>query len=381
MSIFGRKEIAELKKEISELNKELEVSNLRFEKLKSENLQLSERCSRYQSELNQVNKENEDLKRKHNEITGMVPVVSDSSSDEIEELKKKLLYYENHTKKLQDRNKNLVNLMWKSSSQDNKNPIYNIMDEVREKPEYMSALYLSKDSFFSPNEYKMYFLVEDLVYENRDAFGALYVFANTRLADIVKLFEEKYNSGDFSFCKMQHKNPNKKEICSLIAKHMPNFDDEDYKLAFLYPLFRMHVDILICADGDDNKIKPILAIELHGSEHDRNSDNPDWNKIYNDEFKKSLFNIKNNAMGVRLLVIKNEELEDMDKLTNKVYDAVEMCLQSPPEPVGNKKWNNRVYGSDGEYHIFVDDSKTNITNEVAESLINYVKDMSDFFQS
>lgn len=400
MSIFGSK------KEKQKINER------RLQILESENAQLNEKCSRYQVALNQAHKENEDYKRKYNELLGRVSGASGFSDDEfvrlkeecrdykvkldnanreIENYKQAALNYQSQIKELKDRYRDVVNHMLISSSDEtndvnsvnsqNNNPIYSIMDEVRKNPDYMSALYCSKNSFLSQNEIKMYYLLENFAYDNCTVFGSLSIFANTRLADFTKLFESNYIDKEDSFCKKTNKNPNKKAVCKIIDKLMPHFNNDDYKLAFLYPLLRMHVDFLICVDDGDNTTKPILAIELHGTEHDRNSMNPDWSTIYNDEFKKSLFEYKNNAMGVRLLVIKNEELENEDKLIGKIYDSVEKCLQSPPEPVGNKKWNNRVYGNEGEYYIFVDDLRLNITNETAEKLNYYVKDMSDFFQS
>lgn len=404
MSILGRKEIAQLKKE-------LETSKLRFEKLESENLQLNEKCSRYQSALNQANKENETYKIKLSEGVSTAPndtdneysklkeqchtykIQLDNANREIENYKQKLLDSQKREKEMEDRYIELadhtvgaysddLNDVDAADSQDRKDPIYNITDQVRDNPEYMATLYCSKNSFLSPNEFKMYTLLENFAYNYCADFGSLSIFANTRLADFTKLFESNYIGEKDSFSKKTENKPKKKAVCEIIDKFMPNFNNQDYKLAFLYPLLRMHVDFLICADSeeDDNITKPILAIELYGSEHDKNSANPNWKTIFNDSFKKSLFSYKNNAMGVRLLIIKNEELENEDKLEKKIYDAVEKCLQNPPKPVGNKKWNNKVYvRKNGQHYIFIDDIELNITDEEAKILNYYIKDMSDFF--
>lgn len=407
MSIFGRKEIAELKKE-------LETSKLRFEKLESENLQLTEKCSRYQSALNQASKENKAYRKKYDELLESVSAApSDTDNEysklkeqchtykmqlnnanrEIENYKQKLLASQKREKEMEERYIELadhtvgaysddLNDADATDSQDKKDPIYNITDQVRENPDYMATLYCSKNSFLSSNEFKMYTLLENFAYNYCPDFGSLSIFANTRLADFTKLFESNYIGEKGSFSKNAENKPKKKAVCEIIDKFMPNFNNQDYKLAFLYPLLRMHVDFLICADSeeDNNTTKPILAIELYGSEHDKNSANTNWKTIFNDNFKKSLFSYKNNAMGVRLLIIKNEELEDKDKLENKIYNAVEKCLQDPPKPVGNKKWNNRVYGNDGQHYIYVNGEKSNITDDEAEILNCYIKDMSDFFQ-
>lgn len=334
MSIFERK------KEKQKINER------RLQILESENAQLNEKCNRYQSALNQATKEKEDYKRKYNELLERASTTSGFSNDEFVGLKEKCdeykvrldnanreieiykqvsLNYQNQIKKLKEGHGEAVNSGWKLASQKNKKPIFNIMNQVRENPNYMSALYCSKYSFLTTNEYKMYVLLENLIYENRDTLGDLSVFANTRLADIVKLFEEEYNSGDNSFCKNLNKNPNKKKICELIEKYMPNFNDGDYKNAFSYPLNRLHIDFLIC-DNENDKSRPVLAIELHGSEHDPKSEKADWNRIKNDKFKRELFDSKNKSMNVRLLVIKNEELDDTGKLTNIIFEALSKCL-------------------------------------------------------
>ncbi len=441
MSIFGRKEIAELKKELDTINKQYEL-------LKSENSQLNEKCSRYQSALNATSRENEDYKRKYTDLLADVSSnnkcdVSDSANFELKRLEQKCDDYKHwlenanreieeyrqrlHESQMRENNlekryMELADRMSKAGKvnstnsqsgknsthnisddyvidgllegysdalndvdttdlQNRKDPIYNITDQVRESPDYMATLYCSKNSFLSPNEFKMYTLLENFAYKYCADFGSLSIFANTRLADFIKLFESSYVGEKDSFSKKAENKPKKKAICEIIDKFMPNFNNEDYKLAFLYPLLRMHVDFLICADSeeDDDTTKPILAIEMYGSEHNENSEKPNRKTIFNDNFKKSLFSFKNNAMGVRLLIIKNEELEDEDKLENKIYDAVERCLQNPPEPVGNKKWNNTVYGNNGQHFIYVDGRKSNITDKEAEILNYYIKDMSDFF--
>jgi len=176
----------------------------------------------------------------------------------------------------------------------------------------MSSIYASKNDFFSPYEYKMYNLLENLLNNYSFEFGDLAVFSKMRLADIVRLHEDTYSNGGNSFCKNVEKYPYKKGLCDLVEKYMPHFSDEDYKRAFLFPLFRLHTDFLIC-DHNEGTSKPILAIELHGPEHDKDSEKPDWSRIHNDDFKKSLLDPRNSAMGVKMLVIKNEELDDEEK--------------------------------------------------------------------
>lgn len=428
MSFFGR------------IREKRRINERRMRILESENAQLNEKCSRYQSALNEANRENENYKRKYNdlladissnnkcdisgssnfELTRLEEKCNDykhwleNANREIENYKQEIREFQKRENAMENRYRELVNQMSEvrevnsTNSQCGKNstynimddlgevysydsndvksanlqnikkPIYNIIDEVRKNPDYMSALYLSKNSFLSTNEYKMYVFLENLIYEYRDEFGDLSVFANTRLADVVKLFEKNYSSDKYSFCKKLQKNPNKKKICELIDKYMPDFNDDDYEYAFLYPLYRMHIDFLICYN-ESGTSKPILAIELHGSEHDRNSKKPDWNRIHNDEFKEALFDPKNKSMNVRLLVIKNDELNNEGKLSDTIYEVLDKCLKTKQadntpsvlDIVKGKKWNRNIYGRKGERYIYVNDEKINITDEQEKELERY----------
>lgn len=403
MSIFGRKEIAKLKKE-------LETSDKKISILESEVVQLNEKCSRYLSELNQANKE---IKKYRAEQSPLNTTMPNAVNEELARLKEKNVICENRLRDANKKVKKANQIIYKYQARmeywENeyncllnsinnfiddeeihndcgkdtlkaKDPIYEIVDRVRADPKLMSSVYSSKNDFFSPYEYKMYNLLENLLYNYSFEFGDLAVFSKMRLADIVRLHEETYSSGGNSFCKNVEKYPCKKGLCDLVEKYMPYFSDEDYKRAFLFPLFRLHTDFLIC-DHNEGTSKPILAIELHGKEHDRNSANPDWNRIHNDNFKKILFDSQNGAMGVRMLVIKNEELDDEEKLIDKIYNTIANCLDcgwidgiSPAtlDIVAGKKWNGKIYGGKGQKRVFVNDDQITITDEQAKELEYYI---------
>ncbi|MDE7400192.1 MAG: hypothetical protein K2N06_11785 [Oscillospiraceae bacterium] len=407
MSIFGRKEIAQLKKE-------LETSNKRNEVLQSEVAEFKEKYSRYFSALNQSNKEIEnyksellkanteahDYKRKYAELLANTPeftipgqISADAAVEELARLKEKCADYEkslnnvnrenakyrqdisvlrDKVKKLEDDYNDLFNSIefddeCRNNSSKTKDPFYEIVNDVRDEPKLMASIYLSKKDFFSPYEYRMYNLLENMIYDFRDEFGDLAVFSKMRLADIVGLFEQNYNTGERSFCDCIGKNPNKKGVCELIDRFMSNFNNNDYKRAFLFPLLRSHIDFLIC-DHNEGKSNPILAIEVHGSEHDRNSTNPDWKRIHNDSFKISLFNPQNNAMKIRLLIVKNQELNNAEKLRNKVYKAIKLCLdcENIIDFVKGKKWNNVIYNN--PKRIYVNNEEILLTDSQAEAL-------------
>ncbi len=403
MSFFGRKEIAKLKKE-------LETSNKKTNILDAEVAQLNEKCSRYLSELNQAQREIERYKAEQSSLnTTMLNAVSEELArlkeknaisekrlhDANEKVKKANHTIRNYQVRIEDLENdynsllNSINNFVDEGESNNdcgedflnaNDPIYEIVDRVRANPKLMSSIYASKNDFFSPYEYKMYNLLENLLYNYSFEFGDLVVFSKMRLADFVRLHEETYSSGENSFCKNVEKYPYKKGLCDLVEKYMPHFSDEDYKRAFLFPLFRLHTDFLIC-DHNEGISKPILVIELHGTEHDRNSANPDWNRIYNDDFKKSLLDPRNNAMGVKMLVIKNEELDDEEKLNDKIYNTIANCLDcgwiegiSPAtlDIVVGKKWNGNIYGGKGQKRVFVNHDQIPITDEQAKELEYYI---------
>ena len=403
MSFFGRKEIAKLKKE-------LETSNMKTNILNAEVAQLNEKCSRYLSELNQAQREIERYKAEQSSLNTTMP---NAVIEELARLKEKNAICEKRlhdaNEKVKKANHTICNYQARIDDLENdcnsllnsidnlidekkpnndcsedslnaKDPIYEIVDRVRANPKLMSSIYASKNDFFSPYEYKMYNLLENLLNNYSFEFGDLAVFSKMRLADIVRLHEDTYSNGGNSFCKNVEKYPYKKGLCDLVEKYMPHFSDEDYKRAFLFPLFRLHTDFLIC-DHNEGTSKPILAIELHGPEHDKDSEKPDWSRIHNDDFKKSLLDPRNSAMGVQMLVIKNEELDDEEKLNDKIYNTIANCLDcgwidgiSPAtlDIVAGKKWNGKIYGGKGQKRVFVNDDQILITDEQAKELEYYI---------
>lgn len=152
------------------------------------------------------------------------------------------------------------------------------------------SVYDRKWDFTSWYETRLYDLLCDIVVSDTLKKYELKVFSQVRLADIVKVREENLekfkNNIEFHTTKGDLKtNRSKATVYEEMIK--ANFDDKKYRQVFLYPLLRSHVDFLICRSGNE-RLTPLMVIELFGQEHF----DLDWkNKKLqrNDEFKKHLF--------------------------------------------------------------------------------------------
>lgn len=358
MSIFGRNEIAKLKKE-------LETSNKKISIMESEVVQLNEKCSRYLSELNQANKE---IKKYRAEQSPLNTTMPNAVSEELARLKEKnavcekklhnanneakkclqtIHHYQTQIEKIENEHNNLLNSMGalqkeceelkealnlKDPSKDiNENDVYyHIRNVVKKKYYYMDEVYRSKlDFFHSSNkqkrsyEYEMYKLLLNIIYELRsediiDDEGKsirLSLFAQVRLADIVEL---QCSSFDYF-----QKNSYKKDICKMITGIKPDFDNDDYKKTFLYPILSSHIDFLVCLNRK-TFCEPIVAIELHGEEHDESSDKADKKRIWYDKLKAALFDAK--QVNIKLLVANNDELDNADRRSKLKEDILETLI-------------------------------------------------------
>ncbi len=192
----------------------------------------------------------------------------------------------------------------------------------------VASIYVRKD-FMSENECILYKLLCEVSASDKLKEYSLNVFAQVRLADIVKLWEntldEFQNNINFSSNGEMKTNHNKKKVYSEMEASGLN-DEISYKQTFLYPLLRSHVDFLICRPL--NKIlTPLMVIELFGEEH---FDNKNKKLQSNDEFKKSLFEaIKvsfDNSMTNEAIkeALKNEHKLNALKseLEGKILDAI-----------------------------------------------------------
>lgn len=347
MSIFGRK------KEKQKINER------RLQILESENAQLNEKCSRYQSALNQANKENENYKRKVNELLERVTTASsfsydeftrlkeecgdykvklDNANREIENYKQDMLDYQNKINKLKaayDDLEEILNLKKSSTDVNDNDTFYHIRNIVKKHPYYMEEVYCSKlDLFHSfkentkSHEYEMYKLLLNIIYDlksenlvNTDGQNIkLSLFAQVRLADIVGL-------QCITFDYFQKK-VDKNSICKMIYGIKPDFDNDDYKKNFLFPILSSHIDFLICLNGK-TLCEPLLAIELHGEDHDENSDKADNKRIWYDKFKNAIF--ESEKVKIKLITFKNSELDSSDEKQNlkeEIYKAIISCLEN-----------------------------------------------------
>lgn len=204
-----------------------------------------------------------------------------------------------------------------------------VVDGIKkvDSTQLMSALYKNK-KFFSKNEFNFYELLMPLIQSN-----GLVLLSKVRLADIVELWEEFYDDKAKEIEK--RRNPlnrgkvflnalSKNSIKSLINKRMvelnPEFSNSDYLIAFLYPLFRLHIDFLICKCTDKD-VEPMLVIELNGKEHYIASQNGDSAKTRNDKFKEAIFRSK--AVKIGFLTIYNDLLyKNRDELSKIMEDIL-----------------------------------------------------------
>lgn len=230
--------------------------------------------------------------------------------------------------------KEALNLKAPSKDINENDVYYHIRNVVKKKYYYMDEVYRSKlDFFHSSNkqkrsyEYEMYKLLLNIIYELRsediiDDEGKsirLSLFAQVRLADIVEL---QCSSFDYF-----QKNSYKKDICKMIIGIKPDFDNDDYKKTFLYPILSSHIDFLICLNRK-TLCEPIVAIELRGEEHDESSDKADKKRIWYDKLKAALFDAK--QVNIKLLVANNDELDNADrrsKLKEDILETLIDCLQ------------------------------------------------------
>lgn len=320
----------------------------RLEKAEAENEWLKEDCLKLQADLQRAQNEAATYKRELDEARSRIRrlisqneqiVTSKSNANywnekdkenlklEIEELKKKLA-------KADEKNAELNSILERENGEiegsktNSVNPIWNIQDEVRNNPAYVREVYRNKSVFFTPNEAKFYELLLPLV-QNK----GLFLFSKVRLVDIVGLSSEFYdeNAKEKAIEKNPKEdetvflnNPYKKDVIECIKKNKSDFNHSDYKRIFLFPLFRLHIDFLVCKKAD-GKFKPILALELNGEEHDIESQN--------DGFKKTLFySNKRNQIG--FLKIKNKTLGNSSEL-KKTFEGI---LNDVVNDTAKDKW-------------------------------------------
>ncbi len=298
------REIRDYKKKYEDLLSKLDMN------VYNELASLKEKCKDYQKKLNNANYENTKCKQDISSLQAKIKELKVDCNQNGERL-------------------NLENTK-DSENQNEDDKVYHIRNIVKKHTYYMDKVYCSKSDFFhsfkkdeSSNEYKMYKLLLSVIYEmksesliNTDGECIrLSLFSQVRLADIVELQCSAFD---------KFKNdPYRKSICGMIEGNKPNFDNEDYKKAFLHPLLNQHIDFLVCIN-EKTQCAPLLAIELHGSDHDENSKFADKKRISNDKFKKALFELE--KVKVELLIVKNEYLDSKD-IKDSISKTIIKCLE------------------------------------------------------
>ena len=339
MDIFRRKRLAAAEEEIRGLKKDSHQQYIEYQAL-SEKLRVAENEVQKYIHKHDVDMETIDkLKREKSKLNATCQSLAarldanksnysaydnsgsqhnqelNNANKEIEELKKKLA-------RADERNAELSSILEREdgeiegSKTNSVSPIWVIQDEVRNNPAYVREVYRNKSVFFTPNEAKFYELLLPLV-QNK----GLFLFSKVRLVDIVGLSSEFYDKKAKEKAKEKNPkedgtvfldNPYKKDVMECIQKNKPDFNHYDYKRIFLFPLLRLHIDFLVCKKAD-GKFKPILALELNGEEHDIESQN--------DGFKKTLFySNKRNQIG--FLKVKNKTLDNSSELKKTFEDIL-----------------------------------------------------------
>lgn len=377
MDIFNRKKLAAAEAEIIRLKEENHKQYSELEAI-SNRIQISENnAKKYKQQIDEANATNNKLKQENDKLNSSISDLNyciktseskyaahenwnsqrniefNNAKNKIEELEKKLeeaealnLNLSLSLEQMQDREnvEDTTNNYEKSA--------YIIRDEIvygrkikNKKPEewknsqgknynqmsasLMSALYRNKENkkrneyFFTTNEFAFFDLLMPLIQINE-----LVLLSKVRLADIIELWEKFYNNEAKEAEKKQNpyenggvflnaleKNRSKMSINERIIELNPNFNNTDYKTAFLYPLFRLHIDFLICKRTDTNII-PLLVIELNGNEHYK-----DRKKIKNDDLKEAIF--RSNSVTIGFLTIYNDLLyKKRDELMKIMSDTL-----------------------------------------------------------
>lgn len=355
-AISDRIQIAE--NNAKKYKQQVDENNATINQLKQENDKLNSSIS----DLNYCIKISESKYAAHENWNSQRNIEFNNANNKIEELEKKL-------EEAEALNLNLIlsleQLQGRESIEDTNNrdrTAYQIRDEIvrgrkdkknipNDKPDewesggrsyeqvstsFMSALYKSKkiynknrvEYFFSANEFNFFELLMPFIQSNE-----LVLLSKVRLVDIIELWEKFYNNEAKETEKKQNpredggvflnaleKNDSKRQINERIIELNPNFNNTDYKTAFLYPLFRLHVDFLICKRTNAD-ILPILAVELNGKEHYQNYKSYDSYRVNNDELKQAIFRSK--AVNVGFLTIYNDLLyEKRDELMKIMSDTL-----------------------------------------------------------
>ena len=324
MDIFNRKKLAAAEAEIERLEKA--CAKFQSDITEAENI-----AKRYKREIDEVRSSIEEKQKEKDEKV---------FKTKIEELNKKLVEAEATISDLKlclEQSEDIASI--EDTVGTVKKASYKIRREVvngklgehsnKEKryEKYMASIYKSSKSFFTSNELKFYDLLSPLAQSH-----GLIIFSKVRLADIVDLWERFYDEKSLEDAKEQNpyekgvaflkakdlaKYPNKKAIYNRIQELNPDFNNRDYKTAFLYPLFRLHIDFLLCKKIENN-IVPLIAIELNGEEHYKKDD---WIKKTNDRFKTSVF--FSDYVYIGFLSVYNDVLYDKrDELIKIMSDTL-----------------------------------------------------------
>lgn len=191
---------------------------------------------------------------------------------------------------LAEARRGIARLKEKCNAQINEHSIKEVYHTIRTKiihdPDQARSVYTKKESFMSWYENLLYTWLYEIVTSDEFKEERLSVFAQVRLADIVELWEESYSDFvdhiEFSPGK---ENSGKKAAHNVMLESKSDFNNQDYKATFLYPLLHSHIDFLICRIGN-GKPEPILVLELFDKNH---FDKAQKVLRKNDKFKENLF--------------------------------------------------------------------------------------------
>ena len=106
-----------------------------------------------------------------------------------------------------------------------------------------------------------------------------------------------------------------------------------------------------------------------------------WNKIIeadclNDEIKKAKSigaEYITNEKGLFAMAHYQIALDKQNRWKEKHFRIAEIKKPSVPDILKNRKWNEKIYGKEGNYSIYPDGEKTTISDEEAKIIEEYLK--------
>lgn len=222
---------------------------------------------------------------------------------------------------LAEARREIARLKEKCNAQTNERSVKEAYSAIRTKvirdPDQARNVYTKKASFMSQSENFLYTWLCEITASDEFKEEGLSVFAKVRLADIVGLWEENYKEfvDGIEFAPGKE-NSGKKAAHNVMLESKSDFNNQDYKATFLYPLLHSHIDFLICRIGN-GKTEPILVLELFDKNH---FDKAQKALRKNDKFKENLFA----ALNIKIDFDNSLRNEDIQRASNDETSLIKL---------------------------------------------------------